>query len=69
MTDAITHDSVAAAAHTIAIAIAAIVTPTPDLVTMLTVSFPLFLLYELSIYVSARVASNKKKAEIEFYKD
>jgi sec-independent protein translocase protein TatC len=49
--------------------IAAIVTPTPDLVTMLTVSFPLFLLYELSIYVSARVASNKKKAEIEFYKD
>jgi sec-independent protein translocase protein TatC len=56
-------------ATVIILVIAAIVTPTPDLVTMLTVSFPLFLLYELSIYVSARVASNKKKAEIEFYKD
>jgi sec-independent protein translocase protein TatC len=56
-------------ATVIILIIAAIVTPTPDLVTMLTVSFPLFLLYEVSIYVSARVAANKKKAEIEFYKN
>ncbi len=48
--------------------IAAVVTPTPDLIIMLTVSLPLFLLYEVSIYISAMVERNKKKAEIEFYK-
>jgi sec-independent protein translocase protein TatC len=47
--------------------IAAIVTPTPDVPTMLTVSFPLFLLYELSIAVSGRVEKKRKKAEKEFY--
>jgi sec-independent protein translocase protein TatC len=47
--------------------IAAVVTPTPDLITMLTVSFPLFLLYELSIYISAVVERRKLKAEKEFY--
>ena len=48
--------------------IAAIVTPTPDILTMLTVSFPLFLLYEVSISISARVEKNKRKAELEFDK-
>ncbi len=48
--------------------IAAIVTPTPDLLTMLTVSFPLFLLYEVSIYISASVEKRKLKAEMEFEK-
>jgi sec-independent protein translocase protein TatC len=47
--------------------IAAVVTPTPDILTMLTVSFPLFLLYELSIVVSAKVEANRKKKELEFY--
>lgn len=47
--------------------VAAVVTPTPDILTMLTVSFPLFLLYELSIIVSARVERNRKKKELEFY--
>lgn len=47
--------------------IAAIVTPTPDIPTMLTVSLPLFLLYELSIYVSANVQKKKLKAEKEFF--
>lgn len=47
--------------------IAAIVTPTPDILTMLTVSFPLFLLYELSIVVSARVEKKRQKAELDFY--
>lgn len=47
--------------------IAAIVTPTPDILTMLTVSFPLFLLYELSIVVSARVERKRQKAELDFY--
>ncbi len=47
--------------------IAAIVTPTPDIPTMLTVSFPLFLLYEVSISVSSRVEKRKLKAEKEFF--
>ncbi|EOR95121.1 Twin-arginine translocation protein TatC [Arcticibacter svalbardensis MN12-7] len=42
--------------------IAAVVTPTPDILTMLTVSFPLFLLYEISIGVSARVDKKRRKA-------
>lgn len=54
-------------ATVIILIIAAIVTPTPDLLTMLTVSFPLFLLYEVSIYISARVEQRKLKAEAEFY--
>ncbi len=44
--------------------IAAIVTPTPDVLTMLTVSFPLFLLYEISIWVSGRVLKARLKKEI-----
>lgn len=51
----------------IILVIAAIVTPTPDILTMLTVSFPLFLLYELSIGVSKRVYKNKQKEEQEEY--
>lgn len=47
--------------------VAAIVTPTPDIISMLTVSFPLFLLYELSILVSARVERGKKKQEVDSY--
>ncbi len=46
--------------------IAAIVTPTPDALTMLTVSFPLFILYELSIFVSSMV--EKKNAYKAFEK-
>lgn len=53
-------------ATVIILIIAAIVTPTPDLLTMLTVSFPLFLLYEVSIYISASVEKRKLKAELEF---
>lgn len=39
--------------------IAAIVTPTPDMQTMLIVTFPLLLLYEISIVVSSRVEKRK----------
>ena len=56
-------------AAVIILIIAAIVTPTPDLLTMLTVSFPLFLLYEVSIYISARVENRRLKAEVDFYND
>lgn len=47
--------------------IAAIVTPTPDIITMLTVSLPLFLLYEISIWVSKVVNKQKLAAEKDFY--
>ncbi len=47
--------------------IAAIVTPTPDIMTMLIVATPLFLLYELSILVSAYIERGRKKAEAQFY--
>ncbi|MBE8713216.1 twin-arginine translocase subunit TatC [Sphingobacterium hungaricum] len=47
--------------------IAAIITPTADVITLLTVSAPMFILYELSIMVSANVKKGKLKAEKEFY--
>ncbi|MGB4774065.1 MAG: twin-arginine translocase subunit TatC [Daejeonella sp.] len=56
-------------ATVIILIIAAIVTPTPDILTMLTVSFPLFLLYEISIYISARVENKKLKEQILFDKN
>lgn len=49
--------------------IAAVVTPTPDLISMFTVSFPLFLLYEISIWISASVEKKRKKADIDFYSE
>ena len=47
--------------------VAAVVTPTADPYTMLIVAFPLFLLYELSIVISARIEKKKIKAELAFY--
>jgi len=47
--------------------IAAVVTPTPDVVTMMIVATPLLVLYELSIMVSQKVDNQRKKAEAEFY--
>lgn len=49
--------------------IAAIVTPTADPYTMLIVALPLFLLYELSIMISANIQKKKLAAEKEFYKN
>lgn len=46
--------------------IAMLVTPTPDVTTMLVISAPLFLLYELSIGVAARVQKRKLKKQQEF---
>lgn len=42
--------------------IAAIVTPTPDIITMLVVAFPLLILYELSIFISANIERKRNKA-------
>jgi sec-independent protein translocase protein TatC len=41
--------------------IAAVVTPTPDMMTMMVVAFPLFILYELSIFISANIERKKNK--------
>lgn len=42
--------------------LAAVITPTSDANTMLLVAMPLYVLYEMSIIVSARVIKNKAKA-------
>ncbi|HMR20021.1 MAG TPA: twin-arginine translocase subunit TatC [Sphingobacterium sp.] len=47
--------------------IAAIITPTADVITLLTVSAPMFILYELSIIVSAKVKKQRDLKEKEFY--
>lgn len=54
-------------ATVIILIIAAVVTPTPDLFTMFTVSVPLFLLYEISIIVSSKVEQKRKARDLEFY--
>jgi sec-independent protein translocase protein TatC len=41
--------------------VAAVVTPTPDILTMLVVAFPLFILYELSIFISANIERKRNK--------
>lgn len=41
--------------------IAALITPSPDITSQLLVAVPLFLLYEISIYVSAMVSKEKEK--------
>lgn len=48
--------------------VAAVVTPTSDPYTMMIVAFPLFLLYELSIMISANIEKKKLKAETDLYK-
>lgn len=44
--------------------LAAFITPTPDIPTQFLVSLPLFILYEISIFVSARVERRKLQSEI-----
>lgn len=43
--------------------LAAVITPSPDIMTQLIVSAPLFILFEISIFVSAGVERGKLKAE------
>jgi sec-independent protein translocase protein TatC len=45
--------------------VAAVVTPTPDMMTMTVVSIPLFALYEVSIIVAGLVEKRKIKKEQE----
>lgn len=44
--------------------IAAVITPSPDVTSQMLVAIPLFLLYEISIFVSAAVERNKNKESI-----
>jgi sec-independent protein translocase protein TatC len=41
--------------------IAAFITPSPDVTSQMLVAVPLFLLYEISIYVSSAVQRGKSK--------
>ncbi len=50
----------------IILAVAAIITPSPDWISQLIVSLPLFLLYGISILVVGRVDRQKKKEEKEW---
>jgi sec-independent protein translocase protein TatC len=54
-------------AYVIILVVAAVITPSPDWMSQLIVSIPLFLLYEISIYVSKNVMVKKAKAEEDFY--
>jgi len=45
--------------------LAAIITPSPDALTMMIVAMPLFLLYEFSIFISAIVQRRRQKREAE----
>ncbi|MDZ4681113.1 MAG: twin-arginine translocase subunit TatC [Saprospiraceae bacterium] len=45
--------------------LAAVITPTTDVITQLLVAFPLFILYEISIVVSRRVEKQKEAEERE----
>lgn len=47
--------------------IAAIITPSPDWMSQAIVSFPLFVLYEISILISARVLKENLRREKEFF--
>ncbi len=46
--------------------VAAIITPSPDASTQLLVSLPLFILFEISIFVSGAVERNRKKNMLTF---
>lgn len=54
-------------AAVIILILAAVITPSADVVTMLTVAAPMFILYEISIMVSVNVKKKKDIKEKEFY--
>ena len=45
--------------------VAAVITPTPDMGTQMIVFTPLYILYELSIFVSARVEKDRKRQGLD----
>lgn len=51
-------------AAVIILIIAAILTPSPDLASQMLMAIPLYMLYEMSIMVSARVEKRRKKSKV-----
>ncbi len=47
--------------------VAAFITPSPDIPTQMLVAFPLYILYEISIFISARVERKRIKKDSETY--
>ena len=47
--------------------VAAVITPSPDWMSQAIVALPLFILYELSIWISAYVSAQIRKREEDFY--
>jgi sec-independent protein translocase protein TatC len=45
--------------------VAAVVTPSTDMVTQMVIAVPMILLYEASIFISARVQKNRNKQQME----
>ncbi len=54
-------------AYIFILVVAAIITPSPDWMSQAIVAGPLFILYEISIVVSARVDKENQRREKEFY--
>jgi sec-independent protein translocase protein TatC len=54
-------------AYLFILVIAAVITPSPDWMSQAIVSAPLFLLYELSIFISAYVERVRRKADEAFF--
>lgn len=54
-------------ATVIILVLAAVITPSADIITMLTVAAPMFILYEVGIMVSANVKKQRDLKEKEFY--
>lgn len=54
-------------AAVIILVLAAVITPSADIITMLTVAAPMFILYEVGIVVSANVHKKRVQKEKEFY--
>jgi sec-independent protein translocase protein TatC len=50
-------------AYVVILLIAGIVTPTPDMVTQLLMASPMFVLYELSIFIAKFVYKKKEEKE------
>ncbi|TKC60081.1 twin-arginine translocase subunit TatC [Pedobacter hiemivivus] len=50
-------------AAVIILIVAAVVTPTADVITMMVVAFPLFILYEVSIFISANIERKRNKEQ------
>lgn len=55
-------------AYLMILVVAAIITPSPDWMSQLIVAGPLFILYEVSIFVSARIEKEKLKREAAFFR-